>query len=861
MIGAGGWVNNMAGTFEHQSPAIDPMRLNVLHGYSLLDPEYQPALARATRVLASALGAPVSFVGVVNRRRVYLTATCGIAPLDLEQDPGLCITTISGDGIHVVPDTLSDPITAGHPLVTGPARIRFYAGIPLTTSDGFNLGTLCVAGPEARHLAPAELALLRDVARLLVRDLESGIARHAEDEVFRLSAILDVLPVAHFTCRLDGTILNWSRSAENAFGYESHQIIGQHVSILAPARGAGECARVLARVAARQEVTWFDTVRVNRRGESIETQDAVYPIANRSGDTVGAAWISRDVSELKRLESLVWESRERFEAVLESVHDAVVMTDIAGNVEYLNPPAQMLTGWTTASARGKTAREVVDLVHEESRERSEHPVQVCLRDGSRVGPSRHSLLVHRDGQTFHVEDLVTPVRHRDGTVIGTVMIFRDTGPSGIRPETSAYLGNVDILTGLPDRRELENQIERALVTAARDNVEHALLLVSIPLYTAVQVRQGQAAANELLKQVVVLLRTQIREADVLARLEDDRLAILLTHCPSAKAQRIIEHLQRVVGDYTFLWEDRSSRVALRVHLLPVHADIRNSSSLLDLSEPVLDLMSLRSDLQRRGIRQMDGQSVEPIRRLDAEQTLENAFTEDRFRLYAQQIMPLTPVDDADRLYEFLVHMLDDEGKPLSPAVFIGAAARDHLANDLDRWVVHAALTNLKDHSVDPSAVWMINLSLSSLEDETFAAFVANQLEESGVLAQSVCFELSESIAIANLACVMRFIAEVKQLGCSISLSQFGTSLHTFSYLRNLDVDYLKIDGSVIRDIADDPVDRAVVGAIGHIAHVMGIQTVAEHVEDVAVLECLKELGIDYAQGYAVARPLPLSIVT
>jgi PAS domain S-box-containing protein/diguanylate cyclase (GGDEF)-like protein len=851
----------MAGMYPDRTPAIDAKRLNVLHGYSLLDPAFQLALMRSTRVLAAALQTPIAFVGVVGQRRVTLTATLGIQPADTSADPGLCVSTMTGDGVRVIDDTHLDPVAANHPLVNGSPGLRFYAGMPLTTSDGFNLGTLCVADTSPRQLDEWSRSVIADVAALLMRDLESAMLREAEDEVFQLGGMLRAMPVAHFTCRFDGTILTWSPAAAATFGYEPHQIVGQHVSILTSSHNQRETIEVLSSVAAGQNVERVDATRVTSSGEQIETRDCVYPVISKDGDTIGVAWTSQDITELKRLETLVWEGRERFETVVETVQDAVVMTDIAGNVEYLNPTAQAMTGWTTAGARGKSARDVVDIVHEESLERIEHPVQVCLREGEVVGPSSHALLVHQDGRTFSIEDVVTPVHHRDGTVIGTVMIFRDSAESGSSRVAAGYLGNHDTLTGLPNRQELENQLERALVTAARDRVVHTLVLLSVPQYSAVQIRQGQVAANELLKQVSAILRTCIREVDTLARLEDGRFAVLLTHCPVDQARRIAGHLQTAVSDFTFVWNGRATLIGLRTTLMSVDADVRNAAALLDTSETSYDLVSLRRDLLQRGSRPADETQPDVNVRRDAGQTLNNAFADNRFRLYAQRIAPLTPVEEGDHLYEFLVHMVDDDGRLLSPAVFVGAAARDHHAIELDRWVVRTALASLKSQPIPPASVWTINLSLASLEDETFADYVLEQLEQSGVPPHVICFELSETVAITNLASAMRFIGATGKLGCRVSISQFGTSLHTFSYLRNLQVDYIKIDGSVIRDIADDAVDRAVVGAIGHIAHVMGIQTIAEHVEDITILECLKDLGIDYAQGYAVSKPLPLTIVS
>lgn len=844
-----------------QLPAIDPQRLAALHQHSLLHPRHQAALARVTRILARALDAPIAFISVIDGEKVTLTATQGIPAQTLKPVPGLCVTTIAGEGARILPDTLLDPVVARHPLVARPSGLRFYAGVPITTADGFNLGTLCLADTKPRQLTSRDIGILHDVGAMLIADLDAGLMRESSSDAFQLRDMLESLPVAHFTCRLDGMVSRWSAAAQAVFDYTPEQIIGQHVSILALARTHLEVSALLARVAVKERIDWFDTVRVTRAGEMLETQDAVYPLMNEAGDVVEVAWVSRDVRELKRLDALVWESRERFEAVVESVADGVVMTDIAGNVEYLNPTAQALTGWTTATARGKSASEVVDLVHEESLERAQHPIDACLREGIRLDLASHSLLVHRDGRTCKIEDIVAPVRDRDGAIVGAVMVFRDSSGEPSVARNPAYLGSHDPLTGLANRRELENQVEHALVTAARENVEHTLLLLELPHHRTVAAAHGRVASDELLKQVAVLLRAQIRDMDMLARFGEDQFAVLLNYCPAGQASRIAGQLRKAVGDYTFVWHANVIHTALRISVLPVHADIRNAATLFERAEATGGLLDFGHNLRQRGLRQHDDFPVNAPGNLDAERAITSAFTEDRFRLYAQKIVPLLPFEAAQELYEFLVHMVDDQGRLLSPSVFVGAASRDELAVDLDRWVVRSALRSLSREELTPASSWTINVSTSTLNDDTFPAFIRAQLSRSGVSPQSICFELSETAAITNLASAMRFTGALQTIGCRFSLSQFGTSLNTYAYLRNLKVDYLKIDGSLVRDIVDDPVDRAVVGSIGHIAHVMGIQTIAEHVEDITVLEVLKELGIDYAQGYAVAKPLPLTILS
>ncbi|BAV34275.1 diguanylate cyclase [Sulfuricaulis limicola] len=547
------------------------------------------------------------------------------------------------------------------------------------------------------------------------------------------------------------------------------------------------------------------------------------------------------------------------EVTLHSIGDAVITTDAAGNIQYLNPMAEKLTGWKIDSVRGKPVRQVMQLIDEEHRRPVENPVEACLRDGHVTGSVEHVVLVRPDGSEVDVVNTAAPIRSDEGgPLIGTVLVIHDVSRAQRMAKQLAHQASHDDLTGLANRREFERILTKAVNSADPGVNEHTLCYMDLDQFKIVNDTCGHIAGDELLRQFASILRSRIRETDTVARLGGDEFGILFQHCDVDVAKRIAENLLQRVKEFRFVWKEYAFDVGVSIGLVSI------SSS----QQSVTDIMSA-ADVACYAAKEAGRHRVHVFRLDDDElkqrhgemrwvSRLNKALEEDRFRLYCQRIAPVADVNQGNPHYELLIRLLDEEGKLVPPLAFIPAAERYNLMTSIDRWVVRKAFEAFSANAGSVSG-WRfsINLSGQSLCDETFMKFVIDAFGQTGVSPEQICFEITETTAVANLTQATRFIAVLKGMGCRFSLDDFGTGLSSFGYLQTLKVDYLKIDGSFVRDMTSNPVNRAVVEAANQIGHAMGMQTIAEFVENGEILRVLGEIGVNYAQGYGVAKPAPM----
>lgn len=834
---------------------------------------------RLVELAAALAGTPYAGLGLIDGDSIWFKAQVGF---DVESVPvgfGLETSVIVQKDFVVMEDAARDPASANHPLVAGNPGIRFYAGVPVVISGGGAAGVLCVFDTVARKPSQDLRWQLKTLAASVVDLLEARASGHivsdvrlalnaALDRESVLTTIVENLPEAIFTMTIDGIITSWNPGAEQLYGYSSDDIEGLHVSVLGPNGSGASFKNLLARVASRERIEPFETLRMDHTNYVFEATDSIAPIFDPAGNVIGAAWSSRDARELRRLESIVWEEKERSESAFALVADAVVMADVEGNVTYLNPAAEQLTGWTTVTAHGRPTREIVELIHEESRQPVESPVDVSLREARPVERGFHNVLISCEGVSVPVEDAAIPIRNREGVVAGAVMVLRPVGRKQTSRLNAAYLSEGDQLTGVLNRREFEHRLEQALVSAARENANHALLYVTINEFMEFVDGCGRVAANELLRQVAVMLRTQVRDLDFVARMYDDEFAILLPHCPLHQARRIAGQTCRTLSNFPFVWEQRTHMLSVRVGVVPVTADSGSTAKVLQVAEVVCRSAGLDGPDAVHVLEMGDVNRSMVSKRLDPAHRIGSALDQDRFRLYGQRIAPANS-GEGESLCEMLLHMLNENGDVFGPSTFLPAARRNDLLVDLDRWVVRSVLRMLHEARRknamgalrDDISRWAINLSSESLADPAFPDYIKAQFGEFDVPPSWICFEIDESDAVEHLGDVQRLVNALRPMGCAFCLSHFGPSLNAFAYLRNLHVDYIKIDGSIVRGVMHDAVDRELVHAITQVAHVMGVKTIAERVEDPDALGVLAAIGVDYVQGYAIAEPLPLPLLS
>jgi diguanylate cyclase (GGDEF)-like protein/PAS domain S-box-containing protein len=560
----------------------------------------------------------------------------------------------------------------------------------------------------------------------------------------------------------------------------------------------------------------------------------------------------------QQAESRFLEASELAKVTLHSIGDGVITTDCDGIVEYMNPVAEKLTGWTNEEAIGQGLETVFNLVDEESRTPVEGSVIRCLKGKATFSLPSHTLLLHREGhKEYSVEVRVSPMMLEKDKARGAVLVFHDITELAMMSHRLSYQASHDSLTGLINRRELEVRLELALEDARQEMTQHALCYMDLDQFKVVNDTCGHVAGDELLKQLAVRMRAAIRESDTMARLGGDEFGLLLEGCTLERAERVAEHLMQIVRDFRFVWGDKAFDVGMSIGLVPISAE---SGSLTDVLGAADSACYTAKDLGRNRIHVFEENDLILAKhRGDMQwlQRIRQALDQDEFLLYRQTIQPLAGDDGAWRR-EILLRLRGEDGKVILPGGFLPVAERYHLMPAIDRWVIRKALAMLQDFDeVGNEGYVSINLSGQTLCDDGFLQFVTSAIQASGVPPQYLCFEITETTAIANLSRAVDLIKTLKGMGCRFALDDFGSGLSSFGYLKNLPVDYLKIDGAFVKDMESNPIDKAMVHSINEIGHLMGIETVAEFVGNETVMHMLSEMGVDYAQGYHIGKPQPL----
>ncbi len=562
----------------------------------------------------------------------------------------------------------------------------------------------------------------------------------------------------------------------------------------------------------------------------------------------------------RRVDAALHQEKERALATLHSMGDGVISTDGAGRVEYLNPVAERLTGWDTQEARGRRVSEVFAIAHDSTRKHAQNPVARALAGREVVTADTDIVLTGRHGGEHAIELSATPLRGPVGEVLGAVLVFRDVTEMRALAREIAHQATHDTLTGLHNRREFEKHLQLALDRARADGTQHALCYIDIDLFKLVNDSSGHAAGDELLRQLAQLLRSRLPHGTALARPDGDEFVLLFENCPLERAGGLAEGLREAIRDFRFTWEDKTFSVAASIGVVRVTAD---TGSIYDAMQSADVACRVAKDEGRNRVHLYQQNDLTILRRqreIGWVQRLNEAVRENRFTLYCQAIQPLKGRKKRAGHYEILARLADQTGHVVTPAAYLPAAERYHLMPMIDRWVVRETLERLRSlnwEALPDVGCFNINLSGQSLYDPEFLPFVLESIRESGVPPKHLCFEITETAAVTNLATAMRLIGTLKGAGCRFALDDFGSGLSSFAYLKSMRVDYLKIDGIFIRNLPDDASDVAMVNSINQVAHAMGIETVAEYVENDAIRETLVKLGVDYGQGYALAVPRPL----
>ena len=565
--------------------------------------------------------------------------------------------------------------------------------------------------------------------------------------------------------------------------------------------------------------------------------------------------VELDITERKLYEEALFREKESAQITLQSIGDGVITCDEHGRVEYLNPVAEELTGWRLEDSLGRTIDEIFRAFHEETCEPLENPLAVAVRRIRSIKSVRPMLLIRKDGNELYIESTASPIRDGTGTVTGGVLVFHDVSESRELNRRLSYHASHDVLTGLVNRREFETRLERALKSAKARETSYALCYIDLDQFKIVNDTCGHSAGDALLGQVGALLKSKVRWRDTLARLGGDEFGVLLESCSLEEALRTAESLREAIRNFRYTWEDRSFRLGCSIGVVPITAENEDVASVLSAADSAC---GAAKESGRNRVHCFEENDIDLMRRRREMQwaaRINNALEESRFELFRMTILPLQK-EDAGEHFELLLRMRDESGKIVAPDQFIAAAERYGITPSIDRWVIDSAFRWLVSEADERKRLSMcsINLSGQSLGDDKFLPYVIEQFHRSGIDGSKICFEITETAAIANFSQASRFIQALKELGCKFALDDFGTGLSSFGYLKHFPVDFLKIDGSFVKGVLHDPIDREMVRSINEIGHLTGKQTIAEWAENAEIIEVLRGLGVDYAQGYGVSQP-------
>jgi diguanylate cyclase (GGDEF)-like protein/PAS domain S-box-containing protein len=553
-------------------------------------------------------------------------------------------------------------------------------------------------------------------------------------------------------------------------------------------------------------------------------------------------------------------SRSRAAATLDSIGDGLLTTDASGRIDFINPRAADLLGRTPAEVDGRLFSEVVSVVDEADRRVLADPVKQCLASGVNVSIGRRAVVLRSaDGSEHGIELTAAPLLGSLGQMEGCVVLLHDvTELRGIARQMS-YQASHDALTGLVNRHEFERRLQECLDTARSGRQTHVLCYLDLDRFKAVNDTSGHMAGDAMLREIAVLLKRAVRDSDTVARIGGDEFAVLLAGCPLDKAIQIAQDISAATRDFRFAWKDRTFQVGVSIGLVEIGRDNSGPDEVLAAADSACYVAKNQSAGQVHVYSAVDEATARQRGEIHWLQRIQQALRDGRFLLYTQEILASPPGSQRGPAMEVLVRMIGDDGAVIGPGEFLKAAERYRLMPMVDRWVVQAALTALGNGglSLPHGRSLAINLSGQTLADGGFLEFVVDCLDHSGVLPQQICFEVTESSVIANFEQARRFIGVLHGMGCSFALDDFGSGIGSFTQLRSLPMDYLKIDGTYMRNLNADSVNQAMVQAMVRLARTLNFAVIAEQVEDQATLTIAQRMGVDYAQGFAISRPEPM----
>lgn len=977
-------------------PHNEQARLKALYDLAILDTNSEEEFDALVKAAALVCNTPIAAVSLVDDERQWFKASVGLGDTkETSRDVAFCAHTILKEDVLEVNDASQDATFTDNLLVVKEPHIRFYAGVPLTLSNGHNVGSLCVIDQKPNALTEMQLDILKNLAKATVKLMEAkdSIAKHKQAERLLIEneallnhtgelanvggwffdVVTNEINWSAQTCKIHQMPIGYQPTLDEALAFytpESRTIIKKTVENaiktgdswdlelqITPVgknpiwvRTVGfaeydhEKNRTVKLYGAFQDI---DSIVHNRK--SLERSNLRVKLANKSakigiwewdvttnrldwdaqmyilygidpfsvpssydlwrnaihhddrekaehalkvaldggddfdiefrivqpdntvkyihgtaeiyyneqGVLESAIGANIDVTERRHLTNKLAEQYESMRVTLNSIADAVITTDLSGNVTWLNPVAERMTGWLNEEAESKSIKQIFNILHQETRKPVTNPVLDCIENKTVSGLVKKSVLISKDGTEYGIEDSVAPIRDKNNQMTGTVLVFHDVTQQRLITEEITYKASHDQLTGLINRSEFEVKLAKILENSREIVNQHSLMFIDLDQFKLVNDACGHAAGDLVLKQVTKILLETARTTDTIGRLGGDEFAIILEGCSTDQAQRVAQSICDKIDEYRFIHDSKRFRIGASIGLTPLDNRWNNISSALQAADASCYTAKesgrnrvhtwVETDLK---IKQRQGDMHWAAR-------IENAMEENQFTLYAQQIV--SNHEQNGIRAEVLLRLIDSDGKMIMPNVFIPAAERYHLAARLDTWVLKKTIGWLSTQgNLSNIALITVNISGESIGDRAFHIEAAKLFQQAGQrLCNKLCIEITETIAVANIADASVFIEQLHELGVKVALDDFGAGASSFGYLKSMKVDILKIDGQYIKNMISDKLDDSAVRCFIDVAKILNMETVAEFVENEAILNHVKSLGIDYSQGYLIHKPEPI----
>ena len=573
---------------------------------------------------------------------------------------------------------------------------------------------------------------------------------------------------------------------------------------------------------------------------------------------IGAWIVSRQVAVRESMVQKLRRSEKRKSAIFDTALDAIITIDKDDRILEFNPAAQKIFGYARKDVMGKKMAELI--VPESLRQQHYNGLKHHLRtdETTIMGTRIETTAMRSDGTEFPIELTITRIDMDDAPLFTAYL--RDITLNRQMAEQLLHQASHDYLTGLLNRHSFEQSLERIL-ESMHEGSQHCLMYLDLDRFKLINDSCGHAAGDELLRQLAVVLDQETGPKDILGRLGGDEFGLVISDCTPQDAFQAAKRLLKQIQDFRFYWEDKIFSLGMSIGLVNIVHTGQNVTDLLRLA----DAACYRAKEEGRNriivTDQYDGEMLQRRRgEIEWINNIESAFDQNRFMLYQQPIIQVNAHSGAQPIgMEILLRMIDAEGTLITPDKFLPAAERYNLISVIDRWVIRNTfrwLANFPNPNALPKLT-TINLSGASIADPLFLEFVLEQLQTHGLLPNSICLEITETVAITNLSKARRFITELHDTGCLFALDDFGSGMSSYGYLKGLPVDFLKIDGQFVQGMDKDPISMAMVKSINEIGQLMGKRTIAEFVGSEEVLNLLRKTGVDYAQGFYLGRPAPL----